>query len=405
MFNFFLIIIFLTSLNIRPAFSQDDKINVSFGTAFTSNEVFGLNKNIKFQNKGSVNFNLEYSKNNFSSNLSFNFDDQNNLAYDNSFINFQMGIANFNIGKVDRIWSFSDKSSLILSKNSRPLDAISIKLEDEFNKQLLSSNATWSVEVFNGITKNSYNKKNSMLSGARAIISPFEKLSFELLQTIQWGGESRKLNKSTIGALLLGDTNTGKNAEINKMAGFGISYEIPINKNTYRVYGQAIGEDEAGGLPSCYSWITGLELHDQNIKYPTKIAFEIIETRVDTTKNGFCGPNTAYNNNTYDYTNYNTVMGVPIDTEGTSFEVFGQSNINKNLAINFSLMLLKINDNNYSYHRLSSKSSKGSIISLGMIWKNNIFKLDGNISYQNITLDKAKITRGTVFSLKSSIDF
>ena len=36
-----------------------------------------------------------------------------------------------------------------------------------------------------------------------------------------------------------------------------------------------------------------------------------------------------YNNDVYDYINYDTVLGVPIDTEGTSLEFFGQSQINK----------------------------------------------------------------------------
>ena len=61
-------------------------------------------------------------------------------------------------------------------------------------------------------------------------------------------------------ALLLGNTNDGVNSNINKMDGFGLSYSVPLNKNTYRFYSQAIGEDEAGNLPSCYAWMTGLEL-------------------------------------------------------------------------------------------------------------------------------------------------
>ena len=97
-----------------------------------------------------------------------------------------------------------------------------------------------------------------MLFGARAVINPSERLSFEILQTSQWGGKNNRLSKSTLSAILLNDTNSGESAEINKMAGFGLSYTIPTNKNIYRVYGQAIGEDEAGSLPSCYSWIAGL---------------------------------------------------------------------------------------------------------------------------------------------------
>ena len=71
----------------------------------------------------------------------------------------------------------------------------------------------------------------------------------------------------------------------------------------------------------------------------------------------------------YDYVNYDTVLGVPIDTEGTSLELFGQSQINKNLDINYSTKFLSINDKDYSTHRLSSKRSLGTITSLGIYWK------------------------------------
>ena len=36
------------------------------------------------------------------------------------------------------------------------------------------------------------------------------------------------------------------------------------------------------------------------------------------------------------------MLGVPIDTEGTSLEVFGQSQINKNLDINYSTKFLSL---------------------------------------------------------------
>ena len=49
-----------------------------------------------------------------------------------------------------------------------------------------------------------------------------------------------------------------------------------------------------------------------------------------------------YNNSVYDYINYDTVLGVPIDTEGTSLELFGQSQVNKNLDINYSTKFLSI---------------------------------------------------------------
>ena len=109
----------LTFLDTQPLFSQNDALNMSVGTAFNSGNVLGVYNNLRTQNKSNVNFNLEYLKRNLSSQLSLNFDDHDKLNFDNSYVNYKKGIANLSIGKVARIWSFSEKSSLILSSNSR----------------------------------------------------------------------------------------------------------------------------------------------------------------------------------------------------------------------------------------------------------------------------------------------
>ena len=191
--------------------------------------LLGFYNNLRARNKSNVNFNLEYSKRNLSSQLSLNFDDQDKLNFDDSYVNYEKGIANLSIGKVDRIWSFSEKSSLILSSNSRPLEALSLKLENRFNTTWLPEKANWSFELINGSTKNSYNGKNSMLTGARVVISPHENLNFEFLQTAQWGDQNYKLYSTDIDAFFF-DTNVGKNASVNKMAGFGLSYSVPSNE-------------------------------------------------------------------------------------------------------------------------------------------------------------------------------
>ena len=404
MYKFFLIFSIATLLNTHPLFSKNDNLNMSVGTAFNSGNVLGIYNNLRTQNKSNVNFNLKYSKRTLSSKLSFNFNDHDKLSFDNSYINYEKGIANLSIGKVDRIWSFSEKSSLILSSNSRPLEALSLKLENRFNTNWLPEKANWSVELINGSTKNSYNGKNSMLSGARVVINPHENLNFEILQTAQWGDQNDKLYSTDIEAFFL-DTNLGKNARVNKLAGFGLSYSVPLNKNTYRFYSQAIGEDEAGNLPSCFAWMAGLELIAPKMKFPTTLTIEAIDTRIKKTTNGFCGANTMYNNNTYDYINYDTVLGVPIDTESTSLELFGQSQVNKNLSMNYSTKFLAINDKDFSFHRLSSKRSLGTITTLGIHLEKDGFDLGGSIGYQNMLLDKANILNGTIFSLYTSVKF
>ena len=124
------IFIFSTLLITQPLFAQDTNLKMSVGTSTNSKNTLGLYNNLRPQNKSNINFNLEYSKRNLSSQLSLNFDDYDKLSFDNSYVNYEKGIANLNIGKVDRIWSFSKRSSLILSSNSRPLEALSLKLEN-----------------------------------------------------------------------------------------------------------------------------------------------------------------------------------------------------------------------------------------------------------------------------------
>ena len=82
---------------------------MSVGSSFNSKNIFGFYNNVRAQNKRDINFNLEYSNRNLSSQLSLNFDDYDQLNFDNSYINYEKGMANLSIGKVDRIWSFSKK--------------------------------------------------------------------------------------------------------------------------------------------------------------------------------------------------------------------------------------------------------------------------------------------------------
>ena len=405
MYKLFFLCFFIMILNIKPIFSQTNNINVNVETAFNSQKVLGFYNNLRTPNKKNINFNLEYSNRSLTSQFSLNFDDHNRLNFDNSYVNYEKGIANLSIGKVDRNWSFSKKSSLILSSNSRPLEALSLKLGNKFNKIWLPSIANWSIEVINGSTKNSFNGKNSMLSGARVVISPSEKLNFEFLQIGQWGDQNDKLYSPNFDALLFANTNEGPKSNLNKMAGFGVSYSMPLNKNTFRFYSQTIGEDEAGSLPSCLAWMAGLELTAPKMKFPTTLTIEAVDTRVKRSTHGYCGPNTMYNNSVYDYINYETVLGVPIDTEGTSLEIFGQSQVNNNLDINYSTKFLSINDKDYSQHRLSSKRSLGTITTLGIHWEKDGFDLGGSIGYQNMILDKANISNGTIFSLYTSVEF
>jgi hypothetical protein len=399
------VIFLLILINTQPVFSQTQSIQIKTDLAIFSGSFLGVKDKYRYSNQGVAKLNLRYGKKNLSSQLSLNYNRDDTYTLDGSYLQYTSGILTFGVGSVGRNWSFSDNASLILSQNARPTQSIYLKSENKFNYDWLPSEANWSFEAFNGINEGAINNTSSILTGFRAILTPIEDLQIELVQTSQWGGKDHSSGISDLYAALFSDTNVGSNSNINKMAGFGISYRIPKKIIPLRIYGQAIGEDEAGNLPSCFSYLAGLEWENIKIKYPITLGIETIDTRIDTTTTGYCGPNTMYNNATYSYTNYGKAMGAAIDTEGTSKSLFIRSQISQNINVKFETKSVVINDDNWSAHRLSSKRQKGMINSLGISWVKNKVSLNGNIYNHGINLEKAGIKSGFGFGFSSSIMF
>jgi hypothetical protein len=401
---FILLLIFI-SINTQPIFAQSQSVQLKTHLTFFSERFLGVKDNHRYSNESIIKFDLRYDLKNSESKISLNYSKDEKYTLDGSYLQHTSGIITFGIGSIDRHWSFSNNTSLILSQNARPTESVYLKLENKFNYDWLPPEANWSLDVFNGFTEGALDNAKSMLIGVRAILTPVDGLDFELVQTSQWGGKGHSSSLSALGSALFFDTNVGSNSNINKMAGFGISYTIPVEIIPLRIYGQAIGEDEAGNLPSCYTYLAGLEWKNTKIERPTIVGIEAIDTRIDTTKKGFCGPNTMYNNTTYKYTNFGKTMGASIDTEGTSLGIYIRSQILEDVNIEFSTKSVVINDNNWSGHRLSSKRQSGLINSLGVTWIRNNISLNGDIYNQGFNLDKADIKSGYGIGFSTSIIF
>jgi len=396
---------FFIFYSIQPIFAQNQKLRLNTFFAYHSGYFLDLEDSLRSSDRIISKFNIKYDTVNSASQLALNYDGHNSFNFDGSYLQYTKGIATYGVGIVDRHWSFSNTTSLILSNNARPSESIYLKFENRFGYNWLPSKADWSFEVFNGFTEDSLNGNKSMLLGLRAILSPVEGLDFELVQTSQWGGNGYNNGISSLLAALFFDTNDGSNFNINKMAGFGISYLIPNNIMPLRIYGQAIGEDESGNLPSCFAYLAGLEWTNTKIKYPTVISIENVDTRIDKTTHGNCGPNTMYNNSIYDYTNYGKVMGAAIGSEGTSLGLYIRSQISQTVNIELATKSVVINDNNWSRHRLSSNRQSGLINSLGVSWVKHNISFNGNIYNQALNLDKADIKSDYGFGFSTSIMF
>ena len=401
------LLIFFICLSFASSIQANDGVlKKTFSTKYTN--LNNLNNQKYFEKKKGYlsNVTLNYKDKSYDTNLNLIHNAQNKLLLDNTYLQKETSNIILRFGSKDMNWSYSPKSSLVLSSHSRPLNSIYFKARTKNKLKInwLPSIQAASLELYNGKVRESIDSDETMLFGIRSTISTTNNFHIEALRMLQWGGYANN-DPSVLFKSFFSNTNDGEHHKINQLAGIGLSFTVPNKKYPLRVYTQIVGEDEAGNLPSCLFSLTGTEWQGLVFKHPAKIGIEYIDTRVDYTTHGNCGPNTAYNNSFYKYRHYGTVLGAPIDTEGKSVEFFGNADFSQYLTTHFSFKKVLINSSNWSGHSLSSGQKEGWENTIALSFKKNNYTITGRIHSQNYDLEKINSFKGFGITLSSSFDF
>lgn len=309
--------------------------------------------------------------------------------FDGTMIERYFGNWTLGAGLRERHWSPSRYRSLILSRNARPLPSVWLEKStpSAFETPLLAWLGPWDGEVF--VTGRD-GSADARLFGMRLRIRPLAGLEIDFQRTAQWSGGGL----GRFGDMLIGRTNEGRSAEVNQMAGVGISWRLPEHVLPARFYVQAIGEDESGGLPSCFMYLGGVELETRLGDVPTRITLEGVDTRIKTTGNGFCGPDTAYNHHTHPYTRDGRVMGAAIDSEGREIALHLEHEL-PDFNLSWGVSHVIVNDKDNPDHRLSSGRVSGGLAYVGVATEWQGLEIEALLAHQGFALDRADSPRGT----------
>ena len=194
-------------------------------------------------------------------------DDGDEFRVDGSVIGFMLGNFAYTINTLDRWWGPGWDGSLILSNNARPIPSISIdrNFTDPFETKWLSWLGPWDFSMHFGQLEEERAIPNAQFWGLRFNFRPIPALEIGLSRSAQWCGDGRPCDLDTFIDLLLGRDNRGdddideSNEPGNQMAGIDIRWATRAFGVPVAFYGQFIGEDEAGGLPSRYIGQFGVE--------------------------------------------------------------------------------------------------------------------------------------------------
>jgi len=153
-----------------------------------------------------------------------------------------------------------EKALAVVTPATEELSGLERELSDPFETKWLAWLGQWRLHAtFGWLDEDREDFEDVRFFAMRLTWKPHERVEIGLSRSAQWCGEGRPCGFDTFWDLFWGNDNDQPLEEQpgNQMAGFDARWSLPWLP--LAVYGQAIGEDEAGGFPSKYLGLAGLE--------------------------------------------------------------------------------------------------------------------------------------------------
>jgi hypothetical protein len=194
-------------------------------------------------------------------------DDGRRFRPDGTYLGVNVGNFMVSAGFAERWWGPGWDGSLILSTNARPIPSVTLERNytDPFRSPLLSWIGPWRASIAVGkAEEHGVDVPGVRFLAARVNFRPRSWLEFGLTRTAQWCGGNRECGWNTFTDMLLGRDNQLDGASTddqpgNQMAGYDMRLRSPWRRLPVAFYTQWVGEDEAGGLPSKFLGLFGVE--------------------------------------------------------------------------------------------------------------------------------------------------
>ncbi len=213
--------------------------------------------------------------------------DTQNFRMDDSMLGVALDNWSVSLSTMQRWWGPGWDSNLILSNNARPFPAVVIDrlFTDPPDVDFLRWIGPWDFNVIFGEMENDRVIPEAQFFGMRFNFRPTQSLEIGLTRTAMWCGSGRPCDLETFGNLLIGRDNRGgqgiglDNEPGNQLAGIDFRWAPSTFGTQIALYGQFIGEDEAGNLPSRFLGQVGVEWTGQILEnYSTRGFIEFAST-------------------------------------------------------------------------------------------------------------------------------
>lgn len=213
---------------------------------------------------------------------------QRNTSFEGSYVAGNLGNQLFYAGQVNHAWGPGQSGSLVWSNAATPIPGIGLKraTHTAFDYPVLKHLGDWGYEIFIGELQNAKLVPDTKVLSMRVHIQPTPSLQLGASRLIHWGG---KIGKNSFSEMMKAFFSGSRNSNLdgsrgtknNEIAGFDASWKTRLYDNPLTLYGQLIGEDEAGYLPYKYIALGGISYKFATAKGRWSTNLEYADTMTD----------------------------------------------------------------------------------------------------------------------------
>jgi hypothetical protein len=279
-------------------------------------------------------------------------DDGKTFRPDGSYLGVNIGNFMLSAGFMERWWGPGWEGSLILSTNARPIPGITLERNytDPFKTRWLSWIGPWRASIAVGESESGGVAVSRVrFLAARVNFKPRPWLEFGLTRTAQWCGSGRPCGWQVFRDLVMGRDNRdealgAEDEPGNQMAGYDMRVRWPGRAVPLAFYSQWIGEDEAGGLPSKFLGLFGLETWGSFGRTAWQLHAEYADTACNFSRESpqfSCG----YRNTVYPqgYAFRGRIIGHAMDNDSRMYSLGGKVSLPADSSLGFLLRRAELN--------------------------------------------------------------
>ena len=304
--------------------------------------------------------------------------DDEDLSFEGSYLAGKYANQWLIAGQVPTWWGPGHDGSLIRGDASKPVIGVTMQRDTQAapSHPYLNWIGPWQYQLFAGQLEDYEAVPDTKLIGMRLTASPTEWLELGASRTFMWGGEGRPESASSLWDAIKGTKDnggTGKPDPANQLGGFDARVNLaPLTNIPVSVYGQYIGEDEAGGLPAKNMYLAGADFASSlNTPSMGSVPYQLYTEWTDTRSSGKIG-NASYNHSTYTdgYYQHGYPLGYALGGNAESIAVGGKLWFDNQNFVNAKVQHAKVNPRNHTTNHAFPESDKLTV--LDVAWEHQL---------------------------------